>query len=135
MGNVGDELMADRGLIRNTFCGQCGYNLRTRPLIGRCPECGNDYSATPQSMRGIFRPRDLHLPFGTFFLGLICTLIGGPCLYLAVSRGETRAYVPAIPFVIFALSFLWITGSRTVTYVRYRALLRQVEFQTDEEVS
>ena len=27
-------------LQHDTFCRDCGYNLRTLPLAGRCPECG-----------------------------------------------------------------------------------------------
>lgn len=35
------------GLVaRDVWCSGCGYNLRTLPLTGRCPECGSEVRAS-----------------------------------------------------------------------------------------
>lgn len=30
-------------VVREGHCGKCGYDLTGLAIVGRCPECGNDY--------------------------------------------------------------------------------------------
>ena len=51
---LADEMYLDRRIAHSVYCGECGYNLRTLPYAGRCPECGGEYNARPLIMKGIF---------------------------------------------------------------------------------
>ena len=77
---LADDQYQDRRITTSTYCGNCGYNLRTLPYIYTCPECGHEYNARPLVRRGIFDPSEAEIPWwhmagvvfffwGTFSLG------------------------------------------------------------------
>lgn len=135
MAKVGDDLVHARGVVGDTFCGTCGYNLRTRPLLGRCPECGSGYDARPHHPCGVFRPQDIRIPALPLAWGVLCLALGGPLLYLAVDRRVTLAYIPAVPLLLLGLAYLWNAGKGLARYLRYRALVRHIERQAGDEDS
>ncbi len=76
---LSDDTYRDRRIKESTFCGRCGYNLRTLPFVYRCPECGNAYNARPLKMKGIFFPHAVYPPVkeivATAFCGVIAVLL------------------------------------------------------------
>ena len=76
---LADDTYRDRRITGSTFCGRCGYNLRTLPYVYRCPECGNAYNARPLKMKGIFFPQAVYPPvketLATAFFGVIAVLL------------------------------------------------------------
>jgi len=55
---IADDIWKDRRITSATYCGECGYNLKTLPYVYTCPECGNQYNARPLAMKGIFLPQE-----------------------------------------------------------------------------
>jgi len=104
---LADEMYKDRRIASSTYCGSCGYNLRTLPYRYCCPECGQEYNARPQVMKGIFTPQAADFPYGSLLYGLI--LLG-----CAVGVGYP-AIKPANP------SRLWLAGVLLVIALIYGA--------------
>ncbi|HUU84893.1 MAG TPA: hypothetical protein VM243_15445, partial [Phycisphaerae bacterium] len=73
---LAEDILADRVIIGNTYCGRCGYNLRTRPYSGRCPECGGQYNARPLRMQGVFDARLVVFPASDIFAALFTLGLG-----------------------------------------------------------
>ncbi len=46
---IGPILDKERCLAVNIGCTGCGYNLRSQPLDGRCPECGRAVAGAQRS--------------------------------------------------------------------------------------
>jgi len=59
---LADEMLRGARLAHSVYCGECGYNLKTLPYLGQCPECGHRYNARPLKMEGVFNPQSLELP-------------------------------------------------------------------------
>ena len=129
MAHVGRELVQDAGIIRSTFCGKCGYNLRTRPTIGRCPECGNDYDARPQGMQGIFLPQDIRWPWGALGLFLLSSALATPLLTVPSWIGKTWVTVVGLLLAAFAVLFLSSAIRQGRRMLSYRKLLKSVDCQ------
>jgi hypothetical protein len=127
MAQTGREIEQALGIVRDAFCATCGYNLRTRSVVGRCPECGGEYDARPLGRRGILAPQDLRIPYGDYLRFVGCSAGGLLLLHEAIVGGSRWAYFPAIPVLVMGLLFLRHGVKRTVRFVRHRALLRQTE--------
>ncbi len=126
MANIQDELL-NVGIERDVHCGNCGYNLRTRPLIGKCPECGNDYNSRSAYQEGIFRHGSVTFPAATSGLLLLCAGASWASLHQAVVAGVDWAYMPGAAFVLLGLRAVltWIRQIRL--YRRYCRVVRTVE--------
>ncbi|HTW95880.1 MAG TPA: hypothetical protein VMD30_13840 [Tepidisphaeraceae bacterium] len=63
-------------VIGDTPCLQCGYNLRTQPLDGKCPECG---TAVQDSLRRCFREldRDWVIGISRGLAVMVAGIVGG----------------------------------------------------------
>ena len=68
---MADDAYKNRKIATSTYCGKCGYNLRTLPYVYVCPECGSAYNARPLAMKGIFVNEQLRLPVREFFLAAV----------------------------------------------------------------
>jgi len=132
MPRIGREIEQDRGITRNVHCAECGYNLRTRPVVGRCPECGGQYDSRPLGMRGILQPRDIRFPFDNFFLGLLTLAAGLGIMYTVVVGRQHRALWAAIPLLIVGVMFLYLAVRQTAKRSRFRALIKRAEAESDE---
>ena len=132
MAKIEQEILFDRGLQFDLFCSKCAYNLRTRPPLGICPECGNEYDTRPLHRKGILLPHDLKLPYQAFAGMLLFTGIAIVGFYFGLVEDVVWAYVPAVVFLAFAFVCGKATFSRVMTYVRHRELLRTA-YSTDDE--
>jgi hypothetical protein len=109
MARTGRELEQARGIDRDVFCAQCAYNLRTRPSVGRCPDCGGEYDCRPMRFKGILMPADLKFPFGNFFWAGISGVLGLFLLMAAVNEGAYLGILagPAHCLLCAVLCRLW----------------------------
>ena len=129
MAKIGQEIISQRGIDRDTFCERCGYNLRTLRLIGRCPECGGEYDTRPVNLRGILLPKDLRLPADLIGATVLSGLLAYVILRLAVRYTVLWAHFVGFPFAVMSLLFLFATFRRTRKMLRHHALLRQARRQ------
>lgn len=99
-------------------CIQCGYNLRTLFVDGRCPECG---TLVDRSLKGnLLRYADPHwldkLRLGTaMLLGSVCVLLLGSCLFGAVFRmidGATATILISLIFSAVTLTAMLLITAR-----------------------
>jgi len=111
-------------IATNTFCGQCGYNLKTLAIFGRCPECGNVYDSRATVQEGILRDEDIHFPWAGVAGSLLSGAIGAGGIIRAVQKGATWAWVPAVAFILLFLLFVIITYRHAAQFIRHRLLLR-----------
>ena len=103
------DLFSERRIHHSVHCGQCGYNLRMLPYLGKCPECGNEYNARPTVRQGIYVPGELIFPLvelaaAAFFLGWGAAWIAGAVRPLdpgPLVMGVCSALVGGIALVLF----------------------------------
>ncbi|MHC4697163.1 MAG: hypothetical protein ACYTFA_10505 [Planctomycetota bacterium] len=100
---LADDTYRDRRIKGSTFCGRCGYNLRTLPYVYRCPECGNAYNARPLKMKGIFFPQAVYPPVKEMVATAFFSVIGVLLLISAIKPLDQGR-------LIFGVIFIAITG-------------------------
>ena len=105
-----DPLQQDRFIPAGLHCAKCGYNLRTLPKYGVCPECGSEYDARAVELRGIFVPEMIEFPLvdagacAISLLAAIATILSS--IHPYSSGGMFFGIVLAAIGVIFALQVL-----------------------------
>ncbi len=103
------------------YCGACGYNLRTLPTVGRCPECGNGYNTENFPMRGVFLPEERLFPWGDVLTAAFCFCVtAGLFAQMVFQRRWTVAGVTlTLLFTLATLvsgSIAWRNASRCLLY-------------------
>jgi len=73
---IAESADADRKILHSLYCANCGFNLRYRKFVDRCPECNSPYNARPTVLMGIFRPDDAVFPGRDIPLILIALGLG-----------------------------------------------------------
>lgn len=125
MGILERQLLTRQTIPSDLFCAKCGYNLRTRPIISRCPECGNDYDARPVKMTGILRDEDVQFPMAAWGLFLLCGAMGGGFIYGWAKLNMAWNLAPAIVLLLMTIAFAIVAIVKTRKFFRHYALLRQ----------
>ncbi len=130
---LADDAYGDRLISSATFCGQCGYNLRTLPYIYNCPECGQAYNARPLKMKGIFVP--IHLTFP--IMNLVSTVFSGLMAAMIFNMGwqpkDPTVFIFAAIFAVFAIIYAarWI--GQLKDFVNYRRIISKIEEEEESE--
>ncbi len=132
MAKIGQELFQARGIDRATFCSGCCYNLMTRPIIGRCPECGQTYDARSLGRRGILEPGVARLPIGDLFTTLITFAIAGLLFHQGYKQPAPGLYLLGTPFLIMAGFLCRGTWRKMAWAMRLRSLQREAIVQAEE---
>lgn len=124
---IADDMYRGRMLTLSTYCGDCGYNLRTLPYIYKCPECGNEYNARPLLMKGIFIPYRDDPPFrdllGIVGFALATAVIG----YGALKPLDIFRLVIALFFMTFTIISAMQFGSKLKHYLRAIQILGRIK--------
>ncbi|UCF33847.1 MAG: hypothetical protein JSV78_00775 [Phycisphaerales bacterium] len=118
-----DEIAAEQAIGVSLYCGRCGYNLRTLPVVGRCPECGSTYNARPAKLDGIFREEDVEVPITD---ALIFLVLGPPGYWLLI-----RMVTSYSPGKLFFGSLLGGFG----TYFGIRAVRKAMRFMRYHQIA
>jgi predicted Zn-ribbon and HTH transcriptional regulator len=113
-----------------TYCANCGYNLRTLPVIGRCPECGTEYNARPLKMINVRSPYGTTLPWGHIWYAAICALITLTLVQWMLTTFYVMTLVFTAAFATGAIIFGRLAARDIQQHVHAQRILRQMD---DEE--
>ncbi len=107
----------ESSITESLYCERCGYNLRTLPTVGICPECGGRYSTDKLPPRGILLPEDQHFPLQDAVTAALCwlwTLAWGMRMW-----ASGRWTAPGIAFGV-----VFVFGTLVATQIARRTLGR-----------
>ena len=129
---LAEDILADRVIVGNVYCGRCGYNLRTLPYTGRCPECGSNYNARALRMRGIFDSRLVEFPAGDIFAALLTLALGAWLFLTGISPlAQWKLFFGLVALVMGAF-FVRSSWTRTARFFFFRGIQRRIEAEDDE---
>lgn len=129
---LADDDYKGRRLHRSTFCGKCGYNLRTLPYVYTCPECGNQYNARPRSMEGIFSPSDAKFPINDVAASMVFSAFGIVLIWSGVSPTIKWLVVAGIAFCLLAAFCAWRSWGRISRLAHATIIARRIA-EEDED--
>ena len=130
---LADDIIKDRRIPTSTYCGNCGYNLKTLPRSYQCPECGSEYRARMPRMKGIYLPHANSPPAGEVVALLVFAVVSGSLLVAAWNSKSTGYVATAIVFAAITLTIAVVVVVRTKRFLRTSRLARQIERQQDDE--
>ena len=126
------EAYLDRTITGTVYCGDCGYNLHTLPYLYVCPECGNKYDARPLSMKGIFAPHKVEIPFRDMIAALACGVSSFILVNGAFSPLDPFRLILGSVFAVFGLVFVWHAYVRFGQFVKGVVVMRRIEREQEE---
>ena len=107
-------------------CAECGYNLRTLPRRGRCPECGSQYNTRTVVLDGVFTAGMLEFPAGNLLGTALATIL----LVLFIAWGLRPVVVWRLGFALIfgVLGALYVrsTWKRLGRYLRFRGIVQRI---------
>jgi hypothetical protein len=121
---LSQDVYTERRIGHSLHCGRCGYNLRTLPYIGRCPECGNEYNARPAILKGIHVPADVRFPT-VELLGAVFFLVSGTGWFVSALTPLAPPQVTLAAIVVIAgLISAWSFRRQLGRFLQFRAASR-----------
>ena len=130
---LADDIYKDRIITGSTYCGNCGYNLRTLPYIYTCPECGTHYNARPLKMTGIFNRTDLYFPLSELCAAALSAVFAALLIRGAVLSNEYFYFVYGLMFVGIMIAFGARAYIRLCCFVKARSIARRIAAQERAE--
>lgn len=127
MERLADEMYMQRLITTSTYCGKCGYNLRTLPYTYICPECGQSYNARPLKMKGVFQPHEHEPPTGDAAMGLLSALAALLLIARAFADSDMSLLAMGLVFVALLLLYLIRFVQRLVRYIHACSITRRIE--------
>lgn len=121
-----DQAYGDRTITTSVYCGKCGYNLRTLPYVYRCPECGQKFNARPRTMRGIYAPQTVDIPFGDAASAGFCALAVLVTAWGAFDPLDLWRVGFAVVFAVFTFIFLSRTYDRFLVLLNARRIAKRI---------
>ena len=129
---LAEDILADRIIVGNVYCGRCGYNLRALPYIGRCPECGSDYNARPLRMQGIFDSRLVVFPAGDIFTAIMTMGFGGWLFLTGIRPLAQWKLFFGLVFLVMCGFFVRSSWTRTARFFYFRNIARRIEMGEED---
>lgn len=130
---LADDIIKDRRIATSTYCGNCGYNLKTLPRSYHCPECGSEYRARMPRMKGIYLQNENSLPFVEAIAAVVFAMVSATLLVGAWNSKSGGYWVTAIIFAAITLAFAVAVVVRTNRFLHTARLSRQIERQQEDE--
>ena len=131
--DLADDIIKDRRIGTSTYCGNCGYNLKTLPRSYHCPECGSEYRARMPQMKGIYLQNDNSLPFLETIAAVVFALVSGVLVVGAWDSNSVGYGVTAMIFTAVTIILAVAAFRRTNRFLRTARLTRQIERQKEDE--
>lgn len=130
---IADDIYRDRLLTLSTYCGDCGYNLKTLPYVHTCPECGNQYNACPLRMKGIFLPHAAELPIQDLFVTLVAAAVTGLIGYGAFNPLDVIRLVIGLFFAASTIIFAVQVWNKVKRYAKAIQIISKIKLEEGEE--
>lgn len=130
---IADDIYRDRLLTLSTYCGDCGYNLKTLPYVHTCPECGNRYNARALRMKGIFLPNAAELPIQDLFVTLVAAAVTGLIGYGAFNPLDVIRLVIGLFFAASTIIFAVQVWNKVKRYATAIQIIRKIKLEEGEE--
>ena len=131
---LAEDIIRDRRIGISTYCGNCGYNLKTLPRSYHCPECGSEYRARMPQMKGIYLENVNSLPFLEVIATVVFALMSGVLVVGAWRESNSVGYwVTAMIFTAVTIIFAVAAYIRTNRFLRTARLAREIERQQEDE--
>ena len=130
---IADDIYKGRILTLSTYCGECGYNLRTLPYVYTCPECGNAYNARPLMMKGIFIPYRDDPPVRDILSALAFAIATAVIVYGAFKPIDVIRLVIGLFFAAFMVVSAVQAVHKLKRYVLAIQILRRIKQEDGEE--
>ena len=124
---LADDIMLDRLITGDLFCAECGYNLRTLPRRGRCPECGSDYNTRKVLLEGVFAAGMLVFPTGEVLGAMVTTGLVGVFLAWGIRPVVEWRLMFAVVFAVLAVLYLKPAWKSLGRYMRFRGIVRRIQ--------
>ena len=130
---IADDIYRDRLLTLATYCGDCGYNLKTLPYVHTCPECGNQYNARPLRMTGIFLPHAAEFPVSDLFTALISGGVTGLIGIGAFNPLDVIRLVIGLFFAASTIIFAVQGWDKVKRYAKAIQIIHRIRLEEGEE--
>ena len=130
---LADDIIKDRRIAISTYCGNCGYNLKTLPRSYHCPECGSEYRARTPQMKGIYLAHENSPPLGEAVAAVLFAVVSGVLVVGAWNSKSGGYWVAAMIFAAITLAFVVAFVVRMIRFLHTVRLARQIERQQEDE--
>ena len=129
---LADEQYLQRRITSSTYCGECGYNLRTLPYVYTCPECGNQYNARPLHRKGIFDPYALEFPLGDVAATLLSALCSIGIFIRGFRSSSAGTLLIGVMFLVLTILLGVKAYGRLARYLKAKAIARLIAAEEEE---
>ena len=130
--HIADNVYKDRIITGTLYCGNCGYNLHSLPYVHTCPECGNQYSARPLIMKGIFFPHETYFPASE----LAVVLLLAPIIFVFVWGGINPVEYDRLAFaatLAVIMTLFAVQGYRRfIRFCKFHTIARRIALEEGE---
>lgn len=124
---LAEDIMLDRLITGDLYCAECGYNLRTLPRRGRCPECGSDYNTRTVLLEGVFAAGMLEFPASEVFGAALTVGLAGLFMAWGIRPVVAWRLMFAAVFALLAVFYLGPAWKSLARYARFRGIVRRIK--------
>jgi len=130
-----DEMLQGTRLYHSVYCGRCGYNLRTLPYAGQCPECGGQYNARPLNMTGIFFAHYAQFPLFDVLASAVSLLFTAWIIGSSLTPFSPDQFYFGLVFGAVSVVYGARTLARISRFLRMRGIAKRIELDEHWEAS
>ncbi len=125
-------LHQERFIHHPQYCGTCGYNLVKLLMVGKCPECGNEYNARPLEMKNIFLPDHMDLPWQDIAAAGLCLLTGILFIGNSLNPYASGGVFIGIVMILIGVPFVLKTVNKLRIVFRLHGIYRRILKEQEE---
>ena len=129
---IADDIYRNRRIGCSTYCGRCGYNLKTLPHVYTCPECGAAYNARFPNMQGVFLHDNVSFPLSdiianAMFAGV--TVLAG---LLAFANGSGEWLLLALLCGVVTIIYCVVVVKMLRQFIQFFIIARRIDREKRE---
>ncbi len=124
---LAEDMLTQRIITSDAYCAECGYNLRTLPGAGLCPECGSRYNTRPVIKSGIFYPHMIEFPIGDWSAGMLTMAAAVGFTYWGAKPLVPWSLIVAVVFLLLSVLYLRLAWRHTARFLHFRGIQRRAD--------